>query len=282
MTTPLETVTWIHGASDCAQSTDPLIQTHALDADTYILRLSKCFSFEGNFIYLFFGAERVIVFDTGGPPGQASHGEVMPIRAILEQIIADWRATRGQPDIELIVAHTHSHGDHTFWDSQFADRPRTRIVTPSLPVVKTFFGLVDWPEGEGEVDLGGRILTIFPIPGHEASHIAVYDPRTKVLLTGDTLYPGLLTVQDWPAYRGSAARLAAFAASHEIAYVLGNHIEMKAQARQLYPIGTTYQPHEHLLPLASSHIAELHAACEAMGDAPHRDFHDDFIIEPLP
>ncbi len=55
------------------------------------------------------------------------------------------------------------------------------------------------------------------IPGHEDSHVAAYDPRTRSLLTGDTLYPGLLTVQDWPAYRRSAARLARFAEEHEVA-----------------------------------------------------------------
>ncbi len=110
-------------------------------------------------------------------------------------------------------------------------------------------------------------------------HIAVYDPRNKWLLTGDTLYAGLLTIADWDAYRASVARLANFASQHEIAAVLGTHIEMKNQPRQLYPIGTTFQPDEHVLPLTAAHIGELHAACEAMGDNPHRDVHDDFIID---
>ena len=90
----------------------------------------------------------------------------------------------------------------------------------------------------------------------------------------------MLTIADWNAYRASAARLAQFAAQHEIAGVLGTHIEMKKEPRQLYEIGTTFQPHEHALPLTAAHVHELHAACEAMADNPHVDVHDDFIISP--
>jgi hypothetical protein len=50
MTLLLADVTWIHGAADCTHSTDPLIQVHQYDADTFVLRVSKCFSYEGNFI----------------------------------------------------------------------------------------------------------------------------------------------------------------------------------------------------------------------------------------
>jgi hydroxyacylglutathione hydrolase len=194
-------------------------------------------------------------------------------------VIGGWLKKQGLDDIKLLVAHTHSHGDHDFWDKQFIDRPHTTIVKPSLTNVKEFFGLPHWPDGQATLELGGRNLTIFPIPGHEKSHIAIYDPRNKWLLTGDTLYAGLLTVQDWREYRASAARLAKFANTHEITYVLGNHIEMKNQPHQLYPIGTTYQPDEHPLPLKTAHIHELHASCEAMGDNPHRDVHEEFIID---
>ena len=128
--------------------------------------------------------------------------------------------------------------------------------------------------------MGGRNLTVFPIPGHEGSHIAVYDPRMQVLLTGDMLYPGLLTVQDWTAYRRSAARLAKFVQQKAVVLVLGNHIEMKKAPRDIYPIGTTFQPDEHVLPLSATHIEELNTACEAMAHSPHVDVHDDFVIRP--
>lgn len=280
MATPLDAVQWIHGAPDCSQSTDPLIQVHEFDGDTVIMRLSKCFSFEANFIYLLFGGTRAILFDTGGPPDHGSKAKALPLREEVDRIIARWLQRRRLDAIELIVAHTHDDVDHVFCDRQFVGRPHTTLVEPTLSAVKSFFGLPDWPEGEASLDLGGRTLTVFPIPGHESTHIAIYDARTKVLLSGDLLYPGLLTVRDWPAYRRSAARLADFAKRHDISLVLGNHVEMKNTRRELYPLGTTYQPNEHPLPLGAAHIEELHAACEAMANSPHLDVHDHFIIQP--
>jgi len=282
MTTPLEAVKWIHGAPNCAQSTDPLIQVHAFDDDSFILRISKCYSYEGNFIYLLFGDTRAIMFDTGGPPYPLTPfntGKVLPIRQTVDGIIDAWLKKRGLDGIDLVVAHTHGHDDHSHWDSQFDHRSRTTIVKPRLESVKAFFGLTNWPNGEATLQLGGRDLTVFPLPGHEPSHIAVYDARNKWLLTGDTLYAGKLTIMIWTDYRASAARLAAFAYAHQITHVLGNHIEMKNLPRQLYEIGTTFQPDEHMLPLTAAHIDEFHNACETMAGNPHLDVHDGFIID---
>ena len=281
MTLPLENVAWIHGAAVCAASKDPLLQAHQFDDDTFVLRVSKCFSFEGNFIYLLFGDSRAVLFDTGGlpsPENSFNHGKKLPIRQTVDGIIDEWLKKRGIANIDLLVAHTHSHGDHAAWDSQFVGRPHTTTVRPTLPAVKTFFGLPTWPQGEATLELGSRKLIVLPIPGHEPAHIATYDSRNKWLLTGDTLYSGLLTIADWGAYRASAARLAMFAHAHEIVSVMGTHIEMKRQSRQLYPIGTTFQPDEHPLPLSADHIHQWHAACEAMADKPHEDVHDDFVI----
>ena len=279
MATTLEAVLWIHGAPNCAESTDPLVQIHQVDEDSFILRESKCFSFEGNFIYLLFGEDRVVVFDTGARPDPPRQ-DILHIRETVDGIIEAWVKHRGGGAVDLIVAHTHNHLDHAGWDSQFKSRPRTTVVMPQLPEVKAFFGLRHWPDGEATLELGNRALIVFPIPGHETSHIAIYDRRNKWLLTGDMLYAGLLTIQDWSAYRASAARLNLFADSHEVVYVLGNHIEMKNQPKQLYPIGTKFQPEEHVLPLTVSHIRELHAACEAMANNPHVDVHDEVIIAP--
>jgi hydroxyacylglutathione hydrolase len=279
MTLPLENVTWIHGAANCAHSTDPPIQVQRYDANTFVLRVSKCFSFEGNFIYLLFGDSKAVIFDTGGrasPDNPFNHRKALPVRQTVDAIIEERRG-RGA-DIDLIVAHTHSHGDHTAWDGQFSGRPRTTVVSTTLAGVKSFFGLPNWPDGEAALELGNRRLTIFAIPGHEAAHIAVFDPRNNWLLTGDTLYAGLLTIADWNSYRASAARLAQFSDEHGISAVLGAHIEMKSAPRQLYDIGTTFQPQEHVLPLSAAHVQELHRACEAMAGHPHEDVHDDFII----
>ncbi len=272
---------WIHGSPSCADCTDPLLQVYRFDEDTFMLRISKCFSFEGNFLYLLFGRKRAILFDTGGPADPESPVQILPLRETIDAVISQWLRERQRDGIELVVAHTHNHEDHVFWDHQFAERPQTTLVDPGLAPVKEYFGLPDWPEGQATFDLGARPLTIFPIPGHEAAHIAIYDQRTRILLTGDTLYPGQLTVRSWQDFRNSAARLAAFAREHEISLVLGNHIEMKKTPGEVYPIPATYQPDEHTLPLTSRHIEELHAACEALSDSPRFDIHDEFIIDPI-
>jgi hydroxyacylglutathione hydrolase len=119
-----------------------------------------------------------------------------------------------------------------------------------------------------------------PLPGHETSHIAAYDANTRILLTGDSRYPGKLTVENWRDYRDSAARLAQFVATHPAALVLGAHIEMKKTPRQIYPVPTRFQPDKHVLPLSVQHVQEWHQACVAMGNNPHWDVHDEFVIAP--
>jgi hydroxyacylglutathione hydrolase len=269
---------WIHGSADCRQNTDSPFQVQRLDENTLILRQNKCTNFEGPFLYLLFGAQEALLMDTGARPPA---GTIVPVRETVDGLIREWSAAHNKTPTQLVVAHTHSHGDHVAGDYQFADRPNTSVVKPQLESVKSFFGFTNWPDGAANLDLGGRMLTIFPIPGHEESHIAVYDNDSQFLFTGDTLYPGLLTVDDWSSYRQSAARLFQFSQERNVSIVLGAHIEMKNVPRQLYPLPCTFQPEEHALPLRAEHIRQLHEACERMGNNPHRDVHDEFIIEPL-
>jgi hydroxyacylglutathione hydrolase len=273
----LDDVAWIHGAADCVASTDPLLQVHQVDDDMFVLRQSKCFSFEAPFMYLLFGRERALLLDTGAGPDAAGDHRVLPIRATIDRLVNDWARRNGRAP-HLVVAHTHSHRDHAFWDGQFVPRQDTTIVGLDGRDIQRFFGLPQWPAGQAVFDLGNRQLTVLPLPGHESTHIAVYDRRTQALFTGDTLYPGLLTVQDWPTYVRSAARLAAFANANAVSVVLGNHIEMKRTPGAQFPIGARFQPNEHALPLTVDHLREWQRACEAMANSPHTDVHRDFII----
>jgi len=50
---------------------------------------------------------------------------------------------------------------------------------------------------------------LWTVVRHEAAHLAFYDAETQLLLTGDTLYPGRLFIDDWTAYQASVARWAA-------------------------------------------------------------------------
>jgi glyoxylase-like metal-dependent hydrolase (beta-lactamase superfamily II) len=272
---PLD-VRWIHGSPDCAADANPPLQVHSFDADTYILRQNKCHNFEAPFLYLLFGGDKALLLDTGADPGP---GRQLPLRDVVRAIIARRAGTRGRP-AQLVVAHTHSHGDHVFGDGQFASDPDATVVPLDLQGVRDFFGLRDWPEGQANLDLGGRRLSVIPTPGHEPTHVVIYDPVTEILLTGDTLYPGFLFVPDWAAYRRSVGRLVRFAADHSVRYVLGAHVEMTRTPGVPYPYGTTYQPEEHVLQLLPGRLADLHTTVERLGDVPARTVRDDFILEP--
>lgn len=269
-------VRWIHGSPDCSANSDPALQVHAFDRDTYVLRMNKCWNFEAPFLYLLLGAEKALLLDTGADPGPRRE---LPLRRAVDVIIADRRTKDGRP-LERIVAHTHGHGDHRFGDMQFAGQPHTTVAPTSLGGVKSFFGLDPWPEQPGALDLGDRPITILAIPGHEPTHLAFYDARTQILISGDTVYPGFLFIHDWREYRRSIARLVRFSEVHPVRYVLGAHIEMTRTKKVAYPYGTTYQPEEHVLQLSAPHLTLLHAALETLGDAPARLELDDFIVQP--
>jgi glyoxylase-like metal-dependent hydrolase (beta-lactamase superfamily II) len=263
---------WIHGADDCRNHSEPLLQTHQADAGTFIFRQGKCSSFEAPFMYLLVGASRSLLLDTG-----AAVNGVLPIRTAVDGILAEHGGGDRHP---LIVAHSHAHGDHGAGDGQFTGRPDTEVVRRRQADIQTRFGIGRWPGDLGTLDLGGRILRVMPIPGHEDQHIAIYDEQTGALLTGDTLYTGLLVVNDWAAYRASARRLAQFAGSRTVSSVLGAHVEM-SRAGALFPIGTTFQPNEHPLQLLRDDLDRWTRACEDLGDRPSGGEHRfrDFVID---
>ena len=261
---------WIHGAEDCRQSTDPALQTHQAEADTFIFRQSKCTSFEAPFMYLLIGVTQSLLLDTGAPMQESE----LPIRETVDRILQE-RASR-----RLIVAHSHAHADHGAWDGQFLKRPDTLIVERQLTDIQSRFGIATWPTSAGTLDLGGRTLTVLPLPGHEDQHVAFHDSKTGILLSGDSLYPGLLVVNDWRAYRDSARCLADFARTHDVSFVLGAHVEL-ARSGRLFPIGTTFQPDEHPLQLVRKDLDTWTKACHDLGEYPPAGQHrfERFVID---
>ncbi len=268
---------WIHGAANCGQSTDPPLQVHQYNDDTFILRQDMCINFEGPFMYLLLGQERAILFDTG----TSSNPNVVPMHSTVQGIIDQWKADNGiTGNYRLVVAHTHGHGDHVNGDGQFNGKPFTEVVGTSSNAVQQYFGFTNWPEEVIEFDLGNRTLDIMGIPGHQSAHIAVYDRRTDMLITGDHLYPGFLFISNFSQYQDSCQRLADFVGANNVSHVMGTHIEMTATPGVAYPYGTNYQPEERVLQLGPEHIVELNDAVQAMGNTPMVEVHDDFIISP--
>lgn len=264
---------WIDGTNGA----EPVAQVQALDADTFVIRQSIKTNFEAPFLYLLFGRDRALLIDTGAQGGV--------IRPVVDRLIADWLAAHGRTSIPLVVAHSHAHGDHIAGDAAFRDRPDTKLVGLKPADVAAFFGIKPWPGHIASFDLGGRALSIIPTPGHQAAAMMVYDPRLKILLSGDTLYPGRLyvPVNFLADNRASIERLSAFARTHPIRAVLGAHIEMTREPGRDYAHEVLEHPDEHPLELPASEIAELRVGLKARLDTPDQhQVHDRFIIVPVP
>jgi len=251
---------------------EPGFEVVPYNEDLYILRESGCWNYEKPFVFLLFGADKALLLDTGA--GKTD------IVAVVSRVIEGWLGRRGRESIDLIVAHTHAHGDHTSGDEDFRKRPRTRVVDTTPAAVAEFFGFRRWPNDTVTYDLGGRVLDVIAIPGHEPSSIAVYDRQTGILFTGDTLYPGRLYVRDPPAFVESIARLVGFTHGKVVAHVLGNHIEQARTPYLDYPVGTVHQPDEHALDLGRGQLLELDAALREMNGTLHRMALRDFTIWP--
>ena len=272
---------WNHGSKDCKSNADPAIEVFQYDPSTYILRQNKCLSFEAPFIYILFGEpkegeQKVLVLDSGATESAADFPLYDTVQALIQ-----WQSQPGQnPDTEIVLMHSHSHGDHHQGDAQFRGKPNVRIVEPQHDAVTGFFKFPKWPEGEAIFDLGNRALQIIPTPGHQQDAVSVYDPQTKWLLTGDTVYAGLIYVKNWGDYKNSIARLADFAETHEVSVLLGAHIEMTERAGEYYSIGTVYQPYEASLALQPQTLAALNSELVRAGK-PHQIELDELVVAPM-
>jgi hydroxyacylglutathione hydrolase len=273
-TTDLIAIRWIHGSPDCDRSTDPPLQVVAADDETFVIRQSKCVNYEAPFLYLLLGTETALLHDTGA----TAEEDMFPIRRTVEDLIAG-------RSLRLLVTHSHGHGDHWAGDAQFADLPAGSVAPIGEEGVAGYFGIEDWPRGDAVLDLGDRPIDVLPTPGHLADHVVLFDRTRGLLLSGDTLLPGTLTVRDWPAFRESTKRLARFAretaaGGHPVRSILGAHIEMSTTG-ELYELGTTYQPEEAPLPLAVDDLFALETMLGDAGETPRSIRGDRFVVEPV-
>jgi glyoxylase-like metal-dependent hydrolase (beta-lactamase superfamily II) len=261
---------WITGGPNCLEVPD--WQIHEYNPSFYILRESGCTNYEKPFLYLIFGGAKAMLVDTGAGESDAA--------VVTAKLIAKWLKRAQKPSIELLVAHSHGHGDHISGDKGFLGQPNTTLIPAQVESVSKAFGIDNWPDKNGAIDLGDRVVDIIPIPGHQPAALAYYDRKTGILLTGDNLYPGRLYISDFPTYLASTKRLVDFTESRPVAHILGCHIEQSSTPFVDYPIGTTYQPHEHNLEMSRAHLLELLAGLERMKDKPRKLGLGDFTIFP--
>ncbi|KJS27142.1 MAG: hypothetical protein VR75_04265 [Hyphomonadaceae bacterium BRH_c29] len=250
-------------------------QVQAIDANTYVLRQSLRTSFEAPFLYLLFGTDKALLIDTGV--------EGVDLRAVIDRLIDQHAAAEGH-SFSLVVMHTHGHGDHVGGDAGFEGRPDTVIVGHSVEDVSAFFGITDWPDGTGTLDLGGRTIEILPTPGHHPSHVMIFDAASHILFSGDAIYPGRLFFECGEAgeYATSIDRVATFAETHQIDWLLGGHVEMKAKPGQAFGQQGKLRRGEHVLELSASAITDVQAAFAGIGDYPRVTPFAEFMLLPHP
>ncbi|WP_078943063.1 MBL fold metallo-hydrolase [Streptomyces aureus] len=270
---PLD-VRWIHGSPSAKHNTDPDIQVHAYDENTVILRQNKAIDYEAPFMFLLFGTERAVLIDTGA----TASAEYFPLRRVVDEVVGSWLAEHPRDDYGLLVLHTHPHGDHVAGDGQFTGRPGTEVVDAALDGAWDYFGFHDDPDAVARIDLGGRVLECLATPGHHRAAVTFYDPWTGILLTGDTVYPGRLYVEDWPAFTRTVDRLIDFCARRPVTHVLGCHIEMSREPGRDYPVRTTYQPDEPPLEMTTDQLLNIRRAVGSVAGRPGRHVFDDFVI----
>ena len=146
------------------------------------------------YAYLILGADRALMFDGG--PG------IHNIKLVAESLT----------DKPITFLPSHLHYDHVgnniTWE---------RVALPDLPEIRAreedgifspsnrqFLGFAEgwdeapkwivdeWIRHGDEIDLGGRVLTMYVTPGHTRDSVSLHDANNRLLLSGDYLYPGPL------------------------------------------------------------------------------------------
>lgn len=149
-----------------------------------------------------YGAVGVLTRDDGVEPylHRLEIPLVHPRYLELEHLVAEvgrWLRTNGVPHEEAV-------------DMQNASRQLRDFVTPALDPVAL--------DGAETLELGSRRLRVEWTPGHSPGHIVLFDPRDRILFSGDQLLPDLspnigLHPQSTPnpldEYLGANQRLAA-------------------------------------------------------------------------
>jgi len=180
--------------------------------------------FEETISYLILGAEKALLFDTGIGVGD--------MRKLVSNLTG----------LPIIVLNSHTHYDHVGGNHSFetvygVSTEYTQEHTKGRPndEVREFIG-PGWvwkpiPNGitvdnyeskpftishyvtDGEkIDLGGRVLEVYLVPGHTPDSLVLMDREEGLLFMGDMFYPATLYAHlgdaDFDVYVKSAERLA--------------------------------------------------------------------------
>jgi hydroxyacylglutathione hydrolase len=242
-------VHWNEGAPDCTKSSQPPLQVHPYNAQTFIIRENPCATAEAPFMYLLVGSSRALLIDTG----DVADPKQMPLASTVVGLLPH---SGNGGVLPLLIVHTHGHLDHRLGDAQFANLPHVEIVPTDLDHVRKFFGFSNWPNGTAQIDLGNRTIDAIPTPGHHPSEVSYYDRTSGLFFSGDFFLPGRLIIDNASADLSSARRVANFIQDRPVTYVLGGHIELDANGNA-WSLGYHDHPNEHVLQLTKQDLLNL-------------------------
>ena len=114
----------------------------------------------------------------------------------------------------VLAANTHGHFDHTLGVGHLKQRygiplalsEKDRSLLANAAVSGPLFGVKTGPmpaidrdlDAETEIRFGNSVLRILRTPGHTPGHVAFYEPESKALFTGDTLFRESIGRTDLP------------------------------------------------------------------------------------
>lgn len=114
----------------------------------------------------------------------------------------------------VLAANTHGHFDHTMgvehlrqrYGIPFALSGKDRFLLENAAMSGSVFGVkvgamppIDRDlDDETEIRFGQTTLRILRTPGHTPGHVAFYEPQSKALFTGDTLFRESIGRTDLP------------------------------------------------------------------------------------
>lgn len=263
---------WIYGSISAKANTDVRIQVHRYNEHTYILRQNPAVHWEAPFMYLLLGNERAVLLDAGA----TEEAEYFPLREVVDGVLQRWAYAQQCEVPELVVLPLGSDQSQNGALAQFNERPNTTVVQPDSASRQRLLG-PNWME-QGQLDLGGRSLTVLPTPGLDSEAISVYDPWADLLFTGNAFYPGRLVIRDFPAYRDSLASLLELRDSNPVSLIFGGRIEMSEHPGMDYRLRANYRPDERALQLQHQHLESAFLAVKLMNGAKDIRILDDFIL----
>ena len=115
----------------------------------------------------------------------------------------------------VLALNTHGHFDHLLgvnflrekYGAKLAMSSKDDFLLKNASVSAELFGVRagDLPEaididleGQESISFGATTLKIISVPGHTSGHVAFYEPQSKVLFMGDTLFRESIGRTDLP------------------------------------------------------------------------------------